>query len=281
MQKAIHKYRESSKSRPLASNNRPPAGIGWVIVPSDMDREEYIRRVYNTGYCMVISDFNDPIRDVAVPEHLIRSIKFPVVLGERGSLVSWISIPKSDQVILMGILQEPAESSPYEEGTLIDQVGNSDARVVRAMSTKDKSYTIAVTSDERGEGGVEMKTTGAGKTASITLNLDGTSHIKADDKLTIFAENELNIKISSKEGEVSTLTLTNDGVLKYLDRYKNDLTISEGGFHIANTEENLIKLINDLLKMYMQTKTIDGKVLDPASINEAVDLIRRFNTLIN
>ena len=315
MEKAIHRYRQGSKIGTLSTKKRPSTGIGWIIIPSDIDREEYIRRVYSTGYCMIISDFNDPIRDVAVPEHLIRNIKFPVLAEERGSLVSWMSIAKSDQVILMGILQAPAGSSPYKEGTTIDEVDSADTRISKVLSIKDKSYTISIISDESGEGGFEVKAQGGDKTTSMAFNIDGTASIKSDDKLTIFAENEITVKMASKEDEISTLSMTKEGVLAYLDRYGNSLQIGEngwtyedefgnrqtigegsfqmtddfgndfdmnaGGFHLENEMENFITLMNDTLKMYMQTKTIDGKVLDPLSIQTAVDLIRRFNTLFN
>ena len=315
MIKAVYKYKRGSEQKTLSPNGRPPSGMGWLIIPSDLDREEYVRRVYETGYCMIITDHNHPLREVAIPEHILRNLKFPATPDDRGSLVSWVAVPKTEQVVMIGILQPPGSSSPYKEGTLVEEIDSTDTRVSRLMSIKDKSYNIAITSDEGDQGGFSVKVQGPERTTSMTFNLDGTASIKSDQSLEIFAEEEMKLQMASKEDEISTLTLSKEGVLAYLDRYGNDLkitedgytyqdefgnrlTITEGsyqftddagndfdmntaGFHLENNFESFITLMNDTLKMYMQTKTIDGKVLDPASVLTAVDLIRRFNTLFN
>tara|TARA_R110000772_G_C13310332_1_gene440682 strand:- start:76765 stop:77664 length:900 start_codon:yes stop_codon:yes gene_type:complete len=298
LKKAIHRYKENGKILNLSPEGRPSSGTGWIIIPVDIDRGEYIRKVYETGYCMIVTDANYPLREVAIPKHIIRELLFPLQTGDRGSLVSWVSTPKYDQVIIFGILQEPAGSSPYREGSLVDELDSSDTRVSRVMSIKDKSYTVSIISDEQDKGGFGVKVQGGDKTTSISFNLDGTADIKSDDILNIFSENEFNIKIASKEDEISTLKLTKAGILTYVDRYANEMTIKDGGFvwadaagndftinstgyHMKNNSESLITLMIDLLKMYMQTTVIDGKPLSPTSMNEALDLIRRFSTLIN
>jgi hypothetical protein len=298
LKKAIHKYKETGKILNLSPEGRPSSGTGWIIIPVDIDRSEYIRKVYETGYCMILTDANYPLREVAIPKHIIRELIFPVRAEDRGSLISWVSTPKYDQVIIFGILQEPAGSSPYREGSLVDELDSDDTRVSRVMSIKDKSYTVSIISDEQDKGGFGVKVQGGDKTTSISFNLDGSADIKSDDILNIFAENELNIKIASKEDEISTLALTKAGILTYVDRYENEMTIKDGGFvwadaagndftineagfHIKNSSEDLRQLIIDLLKMYIQTKTIDQKPLSPDSILTATDLIRRFSTLIN
>ena len=260
---------------------RESSGMGWIIIPSDIDRDEYIKGVYSTGYCMMITDHNHPVREVALPYHIIREVEFPAAAAERGSLVSWMSVPKTQQLVIVGILQAPGKSSPYKERTGVEEQKNKSTRVARVMSADDKSYTISVTSGEEDEGGFAVKIQGPEKTTSISFNLDGKASIKSDDTLDIFSENEINIKVGSKEAEISTLQISKAGVLTYADRYGNDFTINPLGFHVKNKNEDLKTLIIDLLKMYMMTKTIDGKPLDPTSMQAAVDLIRRFSTLIN
>lgn len=279
--KAVFRYRETGKVVPLSKEKRASSGMGWVIIPSDIDREDYIKGVYSTGYCMIITDNNHPVREVALPDHIIHSIRFPASPEERGSLVAWVSIPKTQQLVVVGVLQEPAKSSPYRERMDVVERRNKVAKVTRVISADDKSYTISVSSTEQDAGGFGIKIQGPEKTTSISFNLDGTASIKSDDALNIFAENTITVKMGSKEDEISTLTVSKEGTLTYLDRYQNDLQINEQGFHIENSNESLITLFQDLLQMYMQTKTIDNKPLHPDSMQAAVDLMKRFPTLFN
>ena len=51
--------------------------------------------------------------------------------------------------------------------------------------------------------------------------------------------------------------------------------------NISNDNTSLLKVLLEIIKMYMKTKTIDGKVLDPSSISDANNVIKEITKLLN
>lgn len=281
IKKPIERISEHGKLINQSGETRDTAGFGHIIIPVDLDREVYIRRVYDSGKCMIVSTFDDPIRNVVIPKHLIQELVFPLNPSDRGSLISWINIPRINQLLITGILIEEDETNPYKENTHSKTYSYKDYIVSDNISTENNSRTITVKDEQSEVGKLTFQAIGRDKLSRITINADGTINLSVDDLLSLLIENRLNIQLGSEENKITTLSIVTDDKFNYTDNFGNILEVNQLGFSIKNNNESFIKLIIDLLKMYIKTKTIDGKPLDPKSLTEATTLITRFNTLFN
>ena len=59
--------------------------IGTVVIPRDVEREDYIKTFYNTGKLFIVMGGGEAYKDVAVSKHLIEHIVFPQSKLEKGS----------------------------------------------------------------------------------------------------------------------------------------------------------------------------------------------------
>lgn len=237
-------YRQVKQSKVVGiGSDRPFVGFAYAITPNDIDRDEYLREFYRTGLCMIITDFNEPIRKVKVPNDLIADIKFPHEAGEYGSMLSWNSIPNTNQVVVTGIYLKPGEFYPYKENVYVEEryvqgdEGNATISVTSDLNIK--SRIVSLTNDDGSEGLISFIAKSELGTSKFNLYCDGTALLELDDKIDLIVENEINIQIGTSEEDISTLKITKDGTLEYIDKFDNYVRIVEGELQIEST---LIKI---------------------------------------
>ena len=65
-----HKRHVFPSKRLCVGDPRHPIGVGYIIIPHDVDRDDYIKYVYQTGECMVITNTGEVIKDAKIPDHV-------------------------------------------------------------------------------------------------------------------------------------------------------------------------------------------------------------------
>jgi hypothetical protein len=286
IKKKIDRVSKFSKFEQVPPRNH--SGVGHIIIPSDIEREDYIKIVNSTGRCNIVTTYDDPVRNVIIPVHILRDLKFPDRAGQRGgSLLYWNSIPNTNQIIITAIIPEEDQINQQKEGQLIEKRSYKNYTQSDTTSSLDNTRVISIKDEEGDSGEIIIQVAGSEKKSVIVINAKGEMKISNDRLFSVFCEDELSIKIGSKQDEISILKLSRDGVLEYSDKFENKLEIKENGISIIsskkvsikNSDETAVKLIRDILTMYMKTKTIDGKPLDPTSMDNAIELIERNHKL--
>lgn len=83
-----------------------PAGVGFVIIPENLDIDQYKKDVYQTGRISIFGGYgHSNFYNVLVDREVIQRIKFPKKAGEMGSPVVWINIPKHNEVVVVACLK--------------------------------------------------------------------------------------------------------------------------------------------------------------------------------
>lgn len=220
-------------------NDRYPNGVGFVILPSDFSREDYIKRVYQTGEVIITTNTGEVIKDVKIPKHIISDLEFPENTATRGSLVSWKNIPLLNQVIIDGVLFSPGDSYPYAENTKVRSVNETkgeDVQIAEQWNREEGSIHYGVTYDDEGNGFIspniatEIYAKSPKYTSRARLSAEGYANLHGDLLTRVSSEEEVQIKIGSVESgedtdEVTLLTINVDGTFTYIDRYLNEITI--------------------------------------------------------
>lgn len=223
-----------SSKRLGVGDERYSSGIGYVVLASDMGRDSYIKLVYQTATAIIINATGELIKDVIIPEHILRDIVFPEGLDERGSMLSWINVPVLNQVIASGLLRSPAESYPYREWEKVYDVEGGDYNNVISR-TWDINHAHARLEAYFGDSdalseksGIEYVARSPRYQSKITLSCDGRALFYGDISAKLMSEEELSIEVGSQEGEVSTLLMQVDGTFMYEDKHGNRIDIDGG-----------------------------------------------------
>lgn len=79
-------------------------GIGYVAIPSDLDREQYIALCYKQGRVSIRTEDGGFINRCPISVDLLNWIVFPNKIEENGSVVTWTLEPTHKQPMINGIL---------------------------------------------------------------------------------------------------------------------------------------------------------------------------------
>lgn len=262
----------SKSSNHGMGNGRLPIGTAWVIIPSDIDRVQYIKYCFQTGSLILLNteDGGSIIRDVKIPKHILRDLIFPEDIDSRGSLVSWINVPKRDQVIITGILYQPGEIYGYseyakvwelkynKEGHEITQIWD----VETATIVLESFYNGPVHESKGILPHILIKARGEERQSKIHLSADGYGTLYGDLEARLRSEDKVTIMTGSLDDEISILTFNRDGLFQYLDRYENQIFID------GENGEGVIKL-NEKLTLDAGTEILIGEdATEPAVLGD-------------
>ena len=263
-------FKQISGSKNLGiGQDRDAVGFGYVIIPNDIDRDTYIKSVYFTGYCMIVTQFNEVIRNVVVPDHVIQEIDFPAIPDEYGSLISWTNQPKTNQVVIVGKLRPPGGSELYQEHTYrsIRSLNDGKAHIqmsdIRNLNTR--SWVLSLMNDKETIGQMVFKASSGDKSSSLALKANGDVDLNSDNDANVQIENQIQVNIGSTPDKISTLTLNQDGSMVYEDYNQNKIEVIEGKVIVTSPTITMISQDDETTGTDTQDK--DKKVLNFGAID--------------
>lgn len=210
-------------------------GTGFIIIPNDVERSDYIKFSYQAGEVILITPTGEIIKDVKIPKHVIHDLVYPQEAGERGSLVSWMNIPIINQVVVTGALFSPGEMYPYDEASKVrsyDYIENENSideswNVKDALAILDIYFSGEI--DSETNSGFEVRARSSRRQSRIKASVDGVATLYGDETAHVFSEEMIKLQVGSQETEndteISTLTIDRSGMVEYLDRYENSIVI--------------------------------------------------------
>jgi hypothetical protein len=266
------------------------AGVGFVVVPSDIDREQYISDCYRTNTLTINGGrgygyFSGVHTDIMV----MQNISFPTDDENRGTSVVWIKDGISQLPVIIGTLRKQDEYYV---------LGENQYRLKRENVEKTRSVEFFVDGDESC---LEVNILGD-KDEPANLNIKVNSENK-DSVFNLSCDNELNISsekiISIESNEKFLLQVTDQGIVKcnlsyengiglvYTDEFGNNIFCKEGEVDIISDKinhntggepmvlgETLAELLTDILKAIQKIKVISpaGETSIPMNVLDFVAL---------
>lgn len=100
------------------NNCIPRSGIGYVIIPTEVDAAEYVQRCYRNSSLSISGGYNSTyMHNVKVVDGVLDKVKFPNGDDELGSPVVWIRDSFTNRPIIIGTIKAAGDSNM----TLTDQ----------------------------------------------------------------------------------------------------------------------------------------------------------------
>ena len=232
------------KSRYLVNDlgKRASAGIGYIVIPPDIDRNEYVRKSVASGMVAVLFDDGGYIEQALVAKHVLNDIVFPENKSGLGSQISWVSLNSSNQILVIGVHLKYNEYS---------QVGENQSSVVRqtkkgyaecGVDGDNLNVSIVSNSKVGNPSEVNISASSSEGNSAINLNCKGNINLKASSDVNISCEDTFTLKVADKsvDDKVTTLKYIKGQGLSYLDEFDNEINIGEGSVDIkAATSVNL------------------------------------------
>jgi hypothetical protein len=238
----------------LPSGNLP-AGIGYVIIPLGVDLELYIEDCYRSGRISMYGGLGySNMHQVPVDREVLQRIKFPDKVGEHGSPVVWVNIPKYNSPVIISCLKHDDELHVLQEFqkriTRIDEKGNGVDLDMNPKGAGGPKMTLSVNCSEKSKSAsLWVKVNGKGDDNEFILDVDGQAVINATDKIIAIGQNTVEVAVAPIDGNVRARVVMNskaDGDdeivdrLLYEDEYKNSVKVNSERIQIKAEDSSRI-----------------------------------------
>jgi len=209
-------------------------GYGYVVIPKDMGREEYITQCFESGSCAVfVKDFG-VIPDMKIGMTVRNYIEFPYDYKEFGSIVAFMKTPQFNNHIIFEVVKGNRSiydgddstatiSKSYNNNKVSVVADSKNSSLIFDVSGADPRFVVNVTGDNQG-------------TASAYIKVDGS--VKSDaDSFDITALKSFMLTLVS--GDKTTKLTFSSGEVSIIDEFGNSIYINSKGVLISSDSINL------------------------------------------
>lgn len=146
-------------SRYGMNQDRDPISIWRVYLPTDVDRDVYIRTCYATGRVTLINENGEVKHKVKVGKMAIQLLDFPPDIESFGSEVVCVTMPYSGDIYVVDVYSSSSEMNDQEENQYrLFKVGkgfaevriDGDGRILLSVESEDEAgVTISVSNKNK------------------------------------------------------------------------------------------------------------------------------------
>jgi hypothetical protein len=120
-----------------------PAGIGYVVIPREVDEDEYKKDVMISGRISIYGGLGFGFfHNVPVDREVLQRIVFPKKQGEYGSPIVWVNIPKHNIPVIVAILKNEDDYHPLQENQKRITKTNDNGDIVDIDMNPEKNHLV-------------------------------------------------------------------------------------------------------------------------------------------
>ena len=271
------------------------SGIGYVVIPDNDTRDEYINNCYYS--CTVTIDGGygySYIENVPIPLELLQQIKFPLKEDEVGSRVFWVRENTFNRPVIVGILNNLYEPNGMVAGQN-RYVQEIDGNVVEIfMDANTAEMNIKVTGSENNPSKINV-ISNTNEDSEINVTSSGKVKISAKN-LIVEAFKDAVFALKKNDSKELLKIESNDTQLKITDQFDNEVTLKDGEIDVVSNKinhnggnepmvlgntlkESLSNLIDAILSMTMVTPT--GASSTPMNAAQFIQIKSQLNNILS
>lgn len=271
------------------------SGIGYVVIPDNDTRDEYINNCYYS--CTVTIDGGygySYIENVPIPLELLQQIKFPLKEDEVGSRVFWVRENTFNRPVIVGILNNLYEPNGMMAGQN-RYVQEIDGNVVEIfMDANTAEMNIKVTGSKNNPSKINV-ISNTNEDSEINITSSGKVKISAKN-LIVEAFKDAVFTLKKNDSKELLKIESNDTQLKITDQFDNEVTLKDGEIDVVSDKinhnggnepmvlgntlkESLSNLIDAILSMTMVTPT--GASSTPMNAAQFIQIKSQLNNILS
>lgn len=203
------------------------SGVGFIVVPDDETRQDYIDTCYRTMTVTMNGGYGyGYISNVKILEEALQKIKFPLKSTERGTAVFWVRENFTNRPIIIGVIPTGDYTNLLNEGQgrYVQQVGE---RVVEIFEDASNGVlNINVVSDTEHPANIRIKAS-SGNTESV-LEVESDGIVRAlGNQVEAIARQDFKIALKNFVDE-ELISFSGDAEKsEYKDQFNTQITLNE------------------------------------------------------
>lgn len=217
-------------------SKRNSAGVGYIVLPVDIDRNRYIASCYRKGTLSIVLEDGGHIDDVLLLKESFDKIVFPESSNELGSLVFWVNIPKKNQPVIIGTISKSNEFVSLNENEFSLKRESKFGFVEISGNGKNTDINVIVNSNQ-GRGKINIIASNTSATAELNVKVKGDVNVYSSNDINLSVERAININVGN-----SLLKIKKGQSLTYIDQFGNEIGLKEGEIIIKSTSGKIITI---------------------------------------
>lgn len=170
------------------NQNRDTVSLWRIYMPSDVDREVYIKTCFLTGTVTLINENGEIVHRVKIGKLAIQTIKFPLDLKSFGSEVICLTAPYSGKLYVTDV---------YTSSTEFGDQGEDQYRLYKSTDDGfaevriDGKGNIFLSVDGEGESNITISVANKDRTGKLNVNVNGDILVQNDGTTTLKSTNQV------------------------------------------------------------------------------------------
>ena len=271
------------------------SGIGYVVIPDNDTRDEYINNCYYS--CTVTIDGGygySYIENVPIPLELLQQIKFPLKEDEVGSRVFWVRENTFNRPVIVGILNNLYEPNGMVAGQnrYVQEIDGNVVEIFMDANTAEMNFKVTGSKNNPSKINVISNTN---EDSEINVTSSGKVKISAKN-LIVEAFKDAVFTLKKNDSKELLKIESNDTQLKITDQFDNEVTLKDGEIDVVSDKinhnggnepmvlgntlkESLSNLIDAILSMTMVTPT--GASSTPMNAAQFIQIKSQLNNILS
>ena len=271
------------------------SGIGYIVVPDDNTREEYINYCYRQ--CTVTIDGGygySFIENVPIPLNLLQKIKFPMKSNEVGSRVYWVRENTFNRPVIVGILNDLYTPNDMVAGQnrYVQEINGNVVEIFMDAVTSTMNIKVSGSEDTPSKINVISNTN---ENSEINVTSSGKVKISAK-KLIVEAFKDAVFSLKKNSSRELLKIESNETQLHLIDQFENEITLKNGEIDIVSKKINhnkgdepmvlgntlkgiLSDLIDAILAMTMVSPS--GQTSTPTNAIQFTEIKSKLNNILS
>ena len=278
-------------------NNIGNAGVGYVVVPPDIDRLEYIEDCYRTNTITMSGGVGyGYFFNVHVDSNVMQNLVFPSNVDDdvRGTAVVWVKDSVHQVPIVIASLRKQDDYYILSENQHLVKRETESTSVVLFSDGSRALHEVTISGNKENPATLNIKVTSENQDSIINLYVDNELNIASQKKVNVLTEDEFSIKVNKEGDTITEIVYKKENGLHYKDEFDNEITIKDGEVTVVSDKINhnsgvepmvlgdtLASLLDDLCSALQQltVMTAVGTSSVPVNVASFVQIQAKINNI--
>lgn len=271
------------------------AGVGFVVVPSEVDRVQYINDCYRTNTLTINGGKGyGYFSGVHVDINVMQNIKFPTDEENRGTPVVWVKDAVSQLPVIVAVLRKQGEYYSLNENQFRLKRGTETRNVEIFIDGSTSALDITILGDKEEPANIDVKLSSENADSVLTVSCDNEINIIGEKAVNVTTNKKATLKVTEKGEDKMSLSYELGVGLKYKDEFENEVTAKEGQVDVISKKINhnsgkepmvlgntLADLLNEFLAAVQKITVISpvGVTSVPVNIGDFAAIQAKLDTI--
>lgn len=221
------------------NNCIPISGIGYIVIPRDVNTAEYVQRCYRNHSVSISGGYDSTyMHGVKITEEALNKIKFPDNDDGLGSAVVWLRDSFTNRAVVIGTLKTAGESNMIQgsQQRIVQETAQSVVEMF--LDALNCTINISAKGNENIPAVINIKAS-SGTDEGDVVNITSKDYIITDSRhIKVNLTEDFELTINNGEEDIIHI-VGNEEELHITDHFKNEAIFNEENVQILTAKFNV------------------------------------------